>query len=93
MEPIGGGRSGKVNCCQRWQATSKLSGAGGAANGGKRRSVRARAVGEGQGVFIEESGGDMNTWLGGWQGEVYCHLGKSNVMGTTDGYRIVHVTK
>ena len=58
----------KFHCCRQWRVTSKPSRAGGAAKEGEIRSAHAMAGGEGQGVLLEESGGNMETSLGGRRG-------------------------
>ena len=57
-------------------------------------SAGARAVGEGQGFLLEANQeGIRRRDLEGVGGEGWCHVGESNLAGTTDGSRIEHITK
>ena len=54
MDHVGVGRPVKVHCLQRWQSVSTLNETGGGAELGEIESARARAVGEGQDVLLED---------------------------------------
>ena len=57
LEPVRGGRSVKVHCCQRCWSTSVPIRVGGLAKEGEIGSARTREVGEGLGDFLEERKG------------------------------------
>ena len=78
---------------RRWVA-SVPSGSGGAAKEGESTSARERTMREGLGILLEgNQEGICRRYLEGWGGGALGHVGKSNVAGNTDGYRIEHITK